>query len=76
MTSPAAIVHPSGYPGAGKYTVAKQLARVAERAGQRVDVIDNHHTSNVIFAVLDVDVTTLLPEDAAHRILPHVHSLD
>jgi tRNA uridine 5-carbamoylmethylation protein Kti12 len=55
VTSGAAIVHLIGYPGAGKYTIAQQLARVAALDGRRFVVVDNHHTSNVIFAVLDVD---------------------
>jgi tRNA uridine 5-carbamoylmethylation protein Kti12 len=55
VTSGAAIVHLIGYPGTGKYTIARQLDRVATLDGRRFVVVDNHHTSNVIFAVLEVD---------------------
>ena len=55
MTSRPVIVHLIGYPGAGKYTVARHIARLAADDGRRYVVLDNHHTSNVIFAVLEVD---------------------
>ena len=62
MTRPAAIVHLIGYPGAGKFTIAKALATGAERAGQRFVVVDNHHTANVILAVLDLDGVSAVPQ--------------
>jgi hypothetical protein len=55
------IIHLVGYPGAGKYTVAKELALAAERSGSRLVVVDNHLTSNVIFAVIPVDGIGPLP---------------
>lgn len=68
MSSPAAIVHLIGYPGAGKLTIAKQLADTAERAGRRMVVVDNHHTSNVIFAVLDVDGVRPIGQEVWDRV--------
>jgi tRNA uridine 5-carbamoylmethylation protein Kti12 len=68
VTGPAAIIHLIGYPGAGKYTVAKELAAIAERAGQRLVVVDNHHTSNVIFAVLDVDGVSPVAQEVWDRV--------
>lgn len=54
-----AVVYLIGYPGAGKLTIATELARLARLAGeqagdgQRMVVVDNHHVHNTIFAVLD-----------------------
>lgn len=50
-----AIVHLLGYPGVGKYTIAKELVRLASTAEGRWVLVDNHLTGNVIFAVLPID---------------------
>ena len=68
MTGSAAIVHLIGYPAAGKYTVAQHLAEAGDREGQRIVVVDNHHTSNVIFAVMDVDGVRPLPPGVWDRV--------
>ena len=57
-----AIVHLIGPPAAGKLTIARNLAEQATAAGHHTVVLDNHHTNNVIFAVLDTDGRTPLPE--------------
>ena len=63
MAVAPAIVHLIGFPGVGKYTIAKALARRAGEGGDgRFVVVDNHHTANVIFAVLDVDGVQVLPD--------------
>lgn len=49
------IIHLIGYPGVGKYTVAREIVRQAEQGDRRVVLIDNHLTSNVVFSVLPVD---------------------
>lgn len=49
------IVHLVGYPGVGKYTVAKELVRLADSPANRFILIDNHLTANVVFSVLPVD---------------------
>jgi len=48
----AVIVHLVGYPGVGKYTIARELVRQAEEAGERLVLIDNHLTANVVLSVL------------------------
>jgi len=62
------VVHLVGYPGVGKYTVATELARLAEERGRRLVVVDNHHTSNVIFSVLPVDGVSTLPDSVWDRV--------
>ncbi len=62
MSAAPAIVHLIGFPGVGKYTIAKALARLAGEDGGRFVVVDNHHTANVIFAVLDVDGVQVIPD--------------
>lgn len=46
-----------GSPGAGKYTISQEVARLT---GARL--VDNHAISNVIFNVLDVDGIRPLPD--------------
>jgi len=67
VTTPS-IVHVVGYPGVGKYTVAKELADLASVDGLRVVVVDNHLTSNVIFSVLPVDGIAPLPATVWDRV--------
>lgn len=55
MTAP--IVYLLGWPGVGKLTVAKELAR---RTGWRV--VDNHFIADPIFHVIGADGNTPLPE--------------
>ncbi len=57
----AAIVHLIGYPGVGKYTVAKELVRLTDRDDRRFVLVDNHLTSNVIFSVIPVDGRSAAP---------------
>jgi shikimate kinase len=64
----AAIVHLIGYPGAGKYTIARAIAQQAELDGRRYVVVDNHHTANVIFAVMDVDGVRPVPREVWERV--------
>ena len=68
MADGPVIVHLIGYPGAGKYTVARAIARQAELDGRRYVVLDNHHTSNVIFAVMDVDGVHPIPRVVWDRV--------
>jgi hypothetical protein len=62
------ILHLIGYPGVGKYTIATELARQADATGTRLVVVDNHLTSNVIFAVLPVDGVQPLPPTVWDRV--------
>ena len=62
------ILHLIGFPAVGKLTVARAVARVAAQRGDRYVVLDNHHTSNVIFAALDVDGVRPLPASVWDRV--------
>ena len=53
MTRRPAIVHLIGFPAAGKLTIAHAVADAA--VDERFVVVDNHHTSNVIFEVVGVN---------------------
>jgi len=68
VASSPAIVHLVGFPAVGKYTIAKEVAQLAERQGEHFVVIDNHHTNNVIFAALDVDGVRKLPPGVWDRV--------
>jgi hypothetical protein len=68
MTTKPVIVHLIGFPAAGKLTIARAIAGMAERQGSHFVVVDNHHTSNVIFAVLDVDGIRELPPEVWDRV--------
>lgn len=46
-----------GFPGVGKYTIAKALSQVAP-----FRVVDNHYINNPIFGVIEVDGFTPLPD--------------
>jgi hypothetical protein len=52
------IVHLIGYPGTGKYTVARAMA---ERWPHRLVVMDNHLTGNPILHVIGADGVKRLP---------------
>lgn len=56
-----AIIHLIGFPAAGKLTVARALADTGSAGPDRIVVLDNHHTCNVIFAALDLDGVTPIP---------------
>lgn len=60
-----AIVHLLGYPGVGKYTVARELVRLAPQGDHRFVLVDNHLTSNVIFSVLPVNGADAEPLERA-----------
>jgi len=64
----SAIVHLIGYPGVGKYTIAKELATIGLADGGRLVLVDNHHTANVIFAVMDIDGVRQLPDSVWDRV--------
>lgn len=71
----AVLVHLVGFPAVGKYTIATELARLAETRGRRLVVVDNHLTSNVIFSVLPVDGVRPLPETVWDRVDEVRHAL-
>jgi len=50
-----------GFPGVGKYTVAKALCSAMEDRGHVVRLVDNHYVTNPVFGVIPVDGETPLP---------------
>lgn len=50
-----------GYPGTGKYTVARALVDELASRGVAGKVVDNHHVNNAIFGVIQADGITPLP---------------
>ncbi len=52
-----ALIYLIGFPGCGKLTVARAI-----QTGYECILVDNHHINNVIFALLDPDGKTRLPE--------------
>lgn len=57
------VVFINGYPGSGKYTIARALAR---KSDTHFVVVDSHHVNNTIFSVLDT--TAPMPAEAWHYI--------
>lgn len=62
------IIHLLGFPGVGKYTVARALSARAEARGHRIVVVDNHQTSNAILSVIDADGVRELPAGVWDRV--------
>ncbi|CAA9250042.1 MAG: hypothetical protein AVDCRST_MAG50-2559 [uncultured Acidimicrobiales bacterium] len=50
-----AIIHLIGFPGTGKYTIAKHMAALQGGGEHRLVVVDNHYVSNPILGVMDID---------------------
>lgn len=50
-----------GFPGVGKFTVAKALRTALEDGGAVVRLVDNHYVANPVFGVIPVDGETTLP---------------
>lgn len=46
------VVHLIGHPGVGKYTIAGELVRQADRPDARLVLVDNHLTANVVLSVV------------------------
>jgi hypothetical protein len=49
---PPAVYQLLGFPGTGKYTVAKELTHQLVAAGRTAKLLDNHATANLIFDVV------------------------
>jgi hypothetical protein len=65
---PPALYQLLGYPGTGKYTVARALVARLEAAGATARLIDNHYVANPIFGLLPVDGVTPLPPEVWARV--------
>lgn len=50
-----------GFPGTGKYTVAKALVAELESRGQVVKLVDAHYVNNPVFGLIHQDGHTPLP---------------
>lgn len=50
-----------GFPGTGKYTIARELLAAMAGEGRTVRLIDNHYVNNVIFNLVHQDGLTPLP---------------
>ncbi|WP_051963521.1 hypothetical protein [Deinococcus misasensis] len=57
------IIYLLGFPGVGKYTIAKCIT---EQTGARL--IDNHSLTNPIYNVIDLDHSKGLPPTFGHRV--------
>jgi len=53
------IIHLNGFPGTGKYTVAKEIVKQAD-----VRLVDNHLINNPVFSLMRLDGKTEIPESA------------
>lgn len=58
----------TGFPGIGKFTVARSLAKQIEAAGETVRVVDNHWINNPIFGLVAQDGMTPLPSAVWERV--------
>src|SRR4051812_18502407 len=58
-----------GFPGTGKYTVAKRLVAATEQRGETVRLLDNHRSANVLFDLIaEADGSSQLPSGIFPRV--------
>jgi predicted kinase len=62
------VVQLLGYPGTGKYTVAKELVRQMEAAGRPARLLDNHASANLVLSLVPTP-TRGIPDDVMERIV-------
>ena len=65
---PSTIYLLLGYPGTGKYTVAKAMAAGLEQLGRTTRVVDNHYVNNPVFGLVEQDGVGHLPEGLWDRV--------
>jgi hypothetical protein len=68
MTPPPVVVQLLGYPGTGKYTVAKALVAAMEADGRTTRLLDNHASGNLILSLVPMPRSGI-PEDVMERII-------
>jgi len=68
VSRPAAIYQLLGYPGTGKYTVARALMRQLEHVRVEARLIDNQFIANTTFELVPVDGVAPLPPDVWERV--------
>ena len=62
------VVQLLGYPGTGKYTVAKELVRAMEADGRTTRLLDNHASGNLILSLVPTP-THGIPAPVMDRII-------
>ena len=62
------VVQLLGYPGTGKYTVAKELVRAMEADGRTTRLLDNHASGNLILSLVPTP-TRGIPAPVMDRII-------
>ena len=62
------VVQLLGYPGTGKYTVAKELVRAMEADGRPARLLDNHASGNLILSLVPTP-THGIPDAVMDRII-------
>jgi hypothetical protein len=63
----ARVVQLLGYPGTGKYTVAKELVRLLEEDGRSARLLDNHASANLILSLVPTPIRGI-PDEVMARI--------
>jgi hypothetical protein len=58
----------TGYPGTGKYTIAKELVAQLVDLGMPVRLMDNHETGNAILRLIEIEPGTPMPEEVWARV--------
>ncbi len=58
----------TGWPGTGKYTVAKELVSQLGASGHETRLLDNHSTANPILGVVRIEPDMPVPPEVWHRV--------
>ena len=58
----------TGWPGTGKYTVAKELVAQLEARGHETRLVDNHSVSNPVLGVVRIDPEVAVPPEVWDRV--------
>ena len=58
----------TGWPGTGKYTVAKELVAQLEARGLETRLVDNHSVSNPVLGVIRIDPDVAVPPEVWDRV--------
>jgi hypothetical protein len=74
VSPPPVVVQLLGYPGTGKYTVAKALVVAMEEAGRTTRLLDNHASGNLILSLVPRPTHGIPDEvmDRIHGVRDHV----
>jgi adenylylsulfate kinase-like enzyme len=58
----------TGYPGTGKYTIAKELVRRLEERGETARLVDNHTVGDPILGLIPISRETPVPPEIWERV--------